>query len=223
MLEAFEQPHATAGDEPAVQSVAEGVDVKQRQREKQAVAIVDLPAGKQIEGIGGEIIVRENRAFRDSGGAGSVDQRGGRIAIERGINDRLITKLGQVGRGDEQLGLGVVHDMGDFAVAIEDVDRDENHAQLHAREIEVDHRQTVGELHADAVALREALMDESGGHAVAPAIQFTEGVLPTLPFECHFIAAIDQRQVKEIAQIHSGKGCPLVSTTKGSKRRETYL
>ena len=43
MIESLEQPHAAAAHQPAVQSVAEGVDVKQGEREEKAVVVRDLP------------------------------------------------------------------------------------------------------------------------------------------------------------------------------------
>ena len=63
MLEAFQQPHPATAHEPAVQSVPEAVHMEQRQREKKPVVRRDPPAGQQVYGIGGEIIVRQDRAF----------------------------------------------------------------------------------------------------------------------------------------------------------------
>ena len=68
--------------EPAVQAVAERVDVEERQGEQEAVGRGDLPAGEQVDGVGGEVVVGEDRAFGRAGGAGGVDDAGGRIAIE---------------------------------------------------------------------------------------------------------------------------------------------
>ena len=56
--------------------------MEERQREQQLVAIRNLPAREQIEGVGREVVVRENGALGRAGGAGRVDQRGRRIAIE---------------------------------------------------------------------------------------------------------------------------------------------
>ena len=83
VLEALQQAHAAAGEQPAVQAVAERVDVEQGQREQEAVGGGDLPAGEQIDGVGGEVVVGEDGAFRRAGGAGGVDDAGGRIAVER--------------------------------------------------------------------------------------------------------------------------------------------
>ena len=83
VLEAFEQAHAAAADQPAVQAVAERVDVKQRQREQEAVGCGDLPAGEQVDGVRGEVVVREDRAFGRAGGAGGIDDAGRSIAIQR--------------------------------------------------------------------------------------------------------------------------------------------
>ncbi len=83
MLEAFEQAHAAAAGEPAVQTVAERVHVKQGQGEQEAVGRGDLPAGEQGDGVGGEVVVGEDRAFGCAGGAGGVDDAGRGIAIQR--------------------------------------------------------------------------------------------------------------------------------------------
>ena len=66
-----------------MQAVAQRVDVEQRQGQQETVFVGNLPARDQIQRVGGEIIVRENRAFGLSCGAGGVDQRRGGVAVER--------------------------------------------------------------------------------------------------------------------------------------------
>ena len=82
MFEALQQTHAAAGGQPAVQAVAERVDVKQGQGEQETIGGGDLPAGEQGDGVGGEVVVGQDRAFRRAGGAGGVDDAGRGVAIE---------------------------------------------------------------------------------------------------------------------------------------------
>ena len=166
MLEALQQAHAAAAGEPAVQAVAEGVDVEERQREQEAVGGGDLPAGEQVDGVGGEIVVGEDGAFGRAGGAGGVDDAGGRVAIERrsrggrGHGGGFGGEFGGVQSGRRSkarrrstaAGSASLQDVRDLAVAIEDVDGDEDDAELDAGEIEVDHLDAVGEVDAEAVA-----------------------------------------------------------------------
>ena len=186
MLEALQQPHAAAADEPAVQAVAEAVDVKQRQREQKAIGARDLPAGQQIQGVGGEVVVRENGALGGAGGAGSIDERGGRVAIEsaaavRAAALRPAARETPDGRGGFEAprvttaGLGVGQDMRDLAVAIEDIDRHEDHAELHAGEIEIDHLDAVGQIDAQPVAWPEAAPAKRLRQAAAALVDFAEG------------------------------------------------
>ena len=97
VIEALQQAHAAAAGQPAVQAVAEGVDVEEREREEEAVAVGDLPHGQQVDGIGGEVVVRQDGAFRRAGRARGVDDRGGRIAVE--VFDRTIVAIGSVSCG----------------------------------------------------------------------------------------------------------------------------
>ena len=68
-----------------MQAVAERVDVEQRQGEQEPVGGGDLPAGEQVDGVGGEVVVGEDGAFGRAGGAGGVDDAGGSVAIEGDI------------------------------------------------------------------------------------------------------------------------------------------
>jgi hypothetical protein len=91
--------------------------------------------------------------------------------------------------GEGERGFGVVKDVGDFAVAIEDVDGDEDDAELDAGEVEVDHLDAVGELDGEAVAGVEAAGGEVVCGAVAASVDFTKGVGTALEFEGGGVAA----------------------------------
>ena len=65
-------------------------------------------------------------------------------------------------RGDHRLRLRIAEDVRDLALAIQNIDGDEDHAQLHAGEIEVDHLQAVGQIDAQPVAGFQAALASSG-------------------------------------------------------------
>src|SRR5690242_15459278 len=92
--------------------------------------------------------------------------------------------------------------MRNLAVAIEDIDWNEDHSKLHAREIEVDHFDAVGEIDAEPVAGSEAPGGKKLRDAVAARIDFPESELPSLELEPDRIAAAFQRQVEQIAKSH---------------------
>lgn len=58
------------------------------------------------------------------------------------------------------------------------------------------------ELDTDAVALLEALFCKRRSHAVTALIDVAESVLAPFPFECHVVAAMDEREVEQFAEIH---------------------
>jgi len=127
VLEALEQAHAAARDQPAVEAVAEAVDVEQREREQEAVFGGDAPAGEEVEGVGAEVVVGEHGSLGGPGGAGGIDDGGGGVAGEarrraRGLHLRGILEL--VRTCDEEFGFGIANDVGDFTAAVEDVDGD---------------------------------------------------------------------------------------------------
>src|SRR5260370_6089012 len=65
-----------------MQAVAEAMDVEEREGEQESIGAGDLPTGSEVHRVGGEIIVREHRAFGSAGGSGGVDDAGGSVAIE---------------------------------------------------------------------------------------------------------------------------------------------
>ncbi len=79
MFEALQQSHTATGDQPAMQSIAERMHMKQRQRQQQSIVFGKLPAGMQIDRVRHEVVVREDRAFGCAGGARGVDQCRGRM------------------------------------------------------------------------------------------------------------------------------------------------
>src|SRR5580698_9220086 len=107
MLETLQQARAASADEPAVQAVAKAVDVEERESEQKTIGTRYLPAGEQIERVRRHVVVREDGAFGDTGGAGGVDNASGGIAIERNLGPfvchsrrlaRKIRRIPQIGR-----------------------------------------------------------------------------------------------------------------------------
>jgi hypothetical protein len=162
-----------------MQSVAEAMHVEKREGEQKTIGARNLPAGKKVERVRRHVVVREHGAFGDPGGAGSIDDAGGRIAIGRAV-DRDARALGgqffglareirwipdrrrarKFGCRDYRHRIGVGEDVVQFAFAVEDVDGNENHAQLDAGQVQVDHLEAVGEINAQPVArLKPALQE----------------------------------------------------------------
>ena len=81
-----------------------------------------------------------------------------------------------------------------LALAIQNVDRDENHAQLHGGQIEVDHLDAVGQVNAKAVAGLEAASGEQLRQAIAARVHVAEGVRDALKFERRFVAPADKER-----------------------------
>ena len=164
--------------------------------------------------------MRENGALGKAGGAGGVDERGGGVAIDGGGSGRARrghVACGEIGglpdrhavdgreifrRGDDGAGGGIGNDVGDLALAIKNVDRYKDDAGFDAGQVEVDEFERVEEIDAEAVSGREATAQQQVGEAVGALVDFAEGVLAALPLESHGLAAAEQRQVKEMGQVH---------------------
>ncbi len=164
-----------------------------------------MPAGGQIDAVSGEIIVRQRRAFGLSSGSGSVNQRCRSIAIEIGKANGAgirVEKSRQLIFGDEDFGIGVAQDVRHFTIAIEDIDRHENRTEFHASQEEIDHLDPIGEVDANAVALRDASGGERVGHAVGTCVDFAEGKFRALPFERDPVAAAGEGEIEKLAKVH---------------------
>src|ERR1035438_5269193 len=101
---------------------------------------------------------------------------------------------------------GIVEDVGALAIAVEDVDGDEDDAELDAGEVEIDHLHAIGEVDAEAVAGGESAVREEVGEAIAARVDFAEGVFGRSEFgpefERHGIAAADEGEVEEMGEVH---------------------
>lgn len=220
VLKALKQTHAASADEPAMQSVAEAVHMEQRQRQQKTIGARDLPARQKIERVRGEVVVREDGALGDAGGAGCINDAGGRIAVEsdlrpavrkrsrfaREIHGTPNRRGAREGRGgDHGRGLGVRKDVHELALAIQDVDRDEDHAKLDAGEIEVDHFEAIRKVDAKAITCFEAAKRKQLGQAIAAGVDVAEGICGALEFEGDVIAPGVEREIEELSEIQKLK------------------
>jgi hypothetical protein len=101
VIEALEETHAAAADEPRVQTVAEGVNVEEREREEEAVVTGDAPRSQQVDGVRQEVVVRQDGAFGCAGGAGGVDDRHRVVAVEGDVaGSRIEGKVARLRRSE---------------------------------------------------------------------------------------------------------------------------
>ena len=77
----------------------------------------------------------------------------------------------QLGVRDDESRLRIVRDVGHLPVTVEDVDRHEDDAELHAGEVEVDRLDAVREVDAEPVAGGQSARRQYLGHAVAARVE----------------------------------------------------
>src|ERR1051326_2544898 len=98
--------------------------------------------------------------------------------------------------------LRVVRDVRDLALAIEDVDRDEDDAELDAGEEEIDQLDTIREVDAEAIAFRVSARSHRVRDAIAARFDVAERVGRSLPLQRGLVAARDQGEVEEVEEVH---------------------
>ena len=91
--------------------------------------------------------------------------------------------------------------MRNFAIPIQDVDRHENHAELHARQIDIDHLDAVHQIDAQPVAGRSPLLSNSCARRL-----LRESTSPNVkvrsPNSSATVSRRPERKVEQIAKIH---------------------
>ena len=71
-----------------------------------------------------------------------------------------------------------------FPVAVEDVDRNEDHARFYAGKEDVDHfLDTVGKVDAEPVADAESLLQQKVRDAITAGLKLSKGVMAALKFQ----------------------------------------
>jgi len=217
MVETLEKAHAASGDEPAVDAVAEAVDMKERQAEQEPVGRGDLPAGEKVDRVGREVVVGEDRAFGRTCRARGIDDACRPVAVERDGGTQVFeggrfpeqilgAPDGDAGTdfaiGNERRGLGVGEDVSDLAVSVEDVDGNEYEAQLDAGEKYIDHLDRIGQIDGEAVARAQAAAGKELGEPIAARVYVAKGPGVVAEFKCDLVAAALEREVEEVAKIH---------------------
>src|ERR1700733_9327259 len=91
--------------------------------------------------------------------------------------------------------------MGQLALAIKDVDGNEDHAQLDAGEIQVEHLQAVSKIDAKAVAGLQPAPGKQQGQAIAARVEIAEGISGAFKFESGLAFAADEGQIEKANEI----------------------
>ena len=218
VLEALDEPHPAPAREPGADTVAEAMDVEERQHGEVAVLGGDPPGLDQRARVRREVPVGEHGALGPAGGAGRVDDGRGPViprtpsagsgpssrgargsepgpegsAVPPGLPRELVhvphgrpggNEPREVGRRHHGHGLRIAHDVADLALAVEDVDRHEDHAELQARQEQVEELGPVGELDGEAVAGTEprATRERAPSGSTAPRPGRRSGSRPAHP------------------------------------------
>ena len=75
---------------------------------------------------------------------------------------------------DQSLGFSIGHDVRDLAFLIEDVDRHDDHAQLQARQEQVDELHAIVEIDSEAVAGPQPAVGHDAGQSITAAIEIAK-------------------------------------------------
>ena len=86
----------------------------------------------------------------------------------------------------------------DLAAAIENVDRHEDHAELHAGDEDVDHLDAIREIDAKAVAFLKSAIAQCIRHAVAARVDFSKREFAAVPLQTDLVAPANEREVEKI-------------------------
>ncbi len=92
--------------------------------------------------------------------------------------------------------------MSNLAVAIKNVDGDEDQAELYAGQVEVDQLDAVAEIDGKPVALPQAAFPQRIRNPVAAGVDLPEGEGRSLPFQSSRAGAADEREVEQVEQVH---------------------
>jgi hypothetical protein len=95
--------------------------------------------------------------------------------------------------------------MRQFALAIQDVDRDEDDAELDAGQIQIDHFEAIREVNTQPVAGFEPAACEQLGQAIAAGVDVAEGVTCALEFERGVVAPGLEGKIEKLSEIQKLK------------------
>ena len=197
VLEPLREPHPAPAREPRAHSVSEAVHVEERQDGEIAVLGRDAPGLDEGARVGREVAVGEYRPLGPARGARRVDDRR-RAGIpgnparagRRGINPpgslarehahvpgrgSRRNEPGELPRRHDRHRLRVADDVGQLAVLVEGVDRNEDHTELEAGQEQVEELQPVGELDGEPVPGAEPPGREDVRHSARAGLDLAEG------------------------------------------------
>src|ERR1700733_4563768 len=95
--------------------------------------------------------------------------------------------------------------MSQLALAIEDVDRHENHANLEACQIQIDDLQAIGQVNAEPVAGFQAALRQQLRQTITARVDIAKRVAVALEFKRRMVAAADEGKIKEMKEIQKPK------------------
>src|SRR5438477_7141868 len=131
-------------------------------------------------------------------GSRGVDDRRRCFAVDDLTRSRLIRRREQIVFSNDGARLGVADDVLDLAAAIENVDRHEDHAELHAGDEDVDQLDAIREIDAKAVAFLKSAIAQCIRHAVAARLDLAECELASIPLQTDLVAPAKEREVEKI-------------------------
>ncbi len=203
VLEALDEAHAAAAREPGADAVAESVHVEERQDGEVAVPGRDPPGLDERARVRGEVRrerelrpwpgrwcrrcrrsppacppeachpegLRSRRAPRESADPPGLPRLELLHVPHRRPGGHEARELSRRHHGRR---LRIAHDVAHLALAVEDVDRDEDRAQPQAGQEEIEELEAVGELDGEAVAGVEAAPGQNAGQPARPRLDLAE-------------------------------------------------
>jgi predicted DNA-binding protein (UPF0251 family) len=95
--------------------------------------------------------------------------------------------------------------MRELALAVQDVDGDEDYSELDAGQIQVDHFEAIREVDAEAVACFEAAASKQLGKTIAADVDVAESVGGALEFERKLAAPGVEGKIEELSEVQKLK------------------
>ena len=185
-VETFANDAVRAGAQRAVETRAQSVNVKERQRDQQRVGARPAPGRADLRGDRGEVAVRDQRTLGASGRAAGVDhdrdvvgldgrvgefrrQRGiGRPAFDvGGVDERHLRRyvFARLSRADDEARRRIAEDVPEIGRAVEHVGRHADRAQPQQSEIRKHEAATVFRVDRDAIAAHHAAFGQATRNA----------------------------------------------------------
>jgi len=91
--------------------------------------------------------------------------------------------------------------VGQLALAVQDIDGNEDDAQLDAGQIQVDHLDAIGEIDAQAITGLEATLREQVGEPIAACVDVAEGIGDAFKLESGMAAPAGEGEIEKVKEI----------------------